>query len=569
MARVSKKTNTLVQATPETALSKDSLPKTALYVRLSVEDNGKESDSLDSQIQYLQNYVAQHPEFSVYGIFADNGYSGTNYDRPDFQRMMEAAQKGEINCIIMKDLSRLGRNYIETGTLLQKICPMLSLRVIAINDGYDSENASSNAMMTMDIMNIANDMYAKDISRKLCSALQVKMERGEYIGNYAPYGYIKDPEDKNHLLIDEATAPIVERIFRFRSEGMGISSIARVLNDEDIPSPGRYRYENGIITNNNKKGSGLLWNRHVLTDILKNVVYIGNLAQARCRSALYKGIPFHWTEADEWVMSEDTHDAIISVELFEQVQLVNSKRSKAQKENSGKYSHLPKVENVFGKKLICADCGAVIKMVRSLSTKKDKVYYTFKCPVYIEHGERGCSSKNIRYAELSDAVLTAIRTQIKLFARRKEVLLKLQDKDRKLSKSFQKQTQMRQLEQQIRKKNSLRTSLYMDMKDGIISDDEYHYTKQKYTDEINALNSQLQILQDEMQEATTSTNKYSHWMQMVEQYQDVKELSKELVDTFVAEIKLHENQEIEIIFNHKDEFEAALKEYKKRRKEVA
>ena len=239
----------------------DQICRTALYARLSVEDNGKDGDSLESQLMYLRSYIADKPEFQLYGEFTDNGFTGTNYHRPGFQEMIRQVREGRIDCIVIKDLSRLGRNYIDTGDFIEKICPMLDLRLIAVNDRFDTAGLTSAAEMSASVMNIANDMYAKDISRKACSALQGKMERGEYIGNYAPYGYLKDPENKNHLIPDPATAPVVVRIYQMRAEGMGIGRIAGVLNKEDISSPGRYRFENGIITNNNKKGKNLLWNR--------------------------------------------------------------------------------------------------------------------------------------------------------------------------------------------------------------------------------------------------------------------------------------------------------------------
>jgi DNA invertase Pin-like site-specific DNA recombinase len=570
MARVSKKTNAYTAAS--SAQKKEQsvqIYRTALYARLSVEDNGKGADSLEAQLQFLHNYIEGKPQFDFCGEFTDNGFTGTNYNRPGFQEVIELVQAGKIECIIVKDLSRLGRNYIETGNFIEKICPMLNLRLIAINDGYDTAFKNSSADMSMSVMNIANDMYAKDISRKVCSALQGKIERGEYIGNYAPYGYLKDPEDKNHLIPDPVLVPVVNRIFEMRASGMGIGSIATILNQEDVPSPGRYRYENGIVTNNNKKGTGLLWNRHVLTDLLKNVVYIGNLAQARCRSALYKGVPFHWTDEDEWIVVENTHEGIVPKELFEKAQAVNQRNSAAQKSNSGKYSHLPKAVNIYGKRLVCADCGAVIKLCRSISTKKDKAYFTFKCPTFVEHRERGCSDKSISQAEMDAAVLATIQTHIKLFTKHKEVIVKLQAKDQRKSQRYQLQKEMRDLEKKIQQRESFRTGLYMDLKDGLIDEEEYQFSKASYSQEISELQQHLAELQAQMDEETASLDRYSHWIYLIDKYSTVQELSKDVVEAFVQNIKLHENKQIEITLNYMDEFKAAMDIYKKRRKEVA
>jgi DNA invertase Pin-like site-specific DNA recombinase len=570
MARVSKKNN--AYTTASTVKKKEQsvqIFRTALYARLSVEDNGKGADSLEAQLQFLHNYIEGKPQFDFCGEFTDNGFTGTNYNRPGFQELIERVRVGEIDCVIVKDLSRLGRNYIDTGNFIEKICPMLNLRLIAINDGYDTAFKSSSADMSMSVMNIANDMYAKDISRKVCSALQGKIERGEYIGNYAPYGYMKDPLDKNHLIPDPVLVPVVNRIFEMRASGMGIGSIATILNQEDVPSPGRYRYENGIITNNNKKGTGLLWNRHVLTDLLKNVVYIGNLAQARCRSALYKGIPFHFTNEDEWILVENTHEGIVPKEIFEKVQMVNQRNSEAHKGNAGKYSYLPKAVNIYGKRLICADCGAVIKLCRSISTKKDKAYFTFKCPTFVEHRERGCSDKSISQSEMDEAVLATIQIHIKLFIKHKEVIVKLQAKEQRESKRYNTEKDIRDLEKKIQQRESLRTGLYMDLKEGLIDEEEYQFSKVTYSKEISELQQHLVELKAQIDEETTSMDRYSHWIYLIDKYRNIQELNKEVVEAFVQNIKLYENKRIDITLNYMDEFKAAKDIYKKRRREVA
>jgi DNA invertase Pin-like site-specific DNA recombinase len=570
MPRVSKKNNEFLSA-PVMPSNEQELQvyKTALYARLSVEDNGKDSDSLEAQLQYLHAYIEGKPQFEFCGEFIDNGFTGTNYKRPGFQNLIDLVQKGQIECIIVKDLSRLGRNYIETGSFIEKICPMLNLRLIAINDGYDTAFKNASSDMSMSVMNIANDMYAKDISRKVCSALQGKIERGEYIGNYAPYGYLKDPADKNHLLPDPALISVVNRIFRMRADGMGIGSIAKVLNEEDIPSPGRYRYEQGIITNNNKKGSGLLWNRHVLTDLLKNVVYVGDLAQARCRSALHQGIPFHLTGEDEWVVVHNTHEGIVPRELFLRVQEINQSKSKAQKENTGKYSYLPKAVNIYGKKLVCADCGSVIKLCRSISNKKDKAYFTFKCPTHIEHRERGCSDKSISQAEMDAAVLATIQAHIRLFVKYKEVIDKLQVMDHRKGQHYQYQKEIRDIEKRIRQRNSLCTELYTDVRDGLITEDDYVFSKAAYTKEIQELQKRLDELQAQMKQESISMNRFSHWSQLIEKYNNVQELTKEIVEAFVQEIRLYDGKKIVITLNYMNEFNESKKLYQKRRKEVA
>lgn len=366
-AYISKKTDLSAQQKNEVKVW-----KTALYIRLSVEDNGKDSDSIDSQTALLNQYVAARPYLEKVATFVDDGYTGTNFLRPEFKKMIDAVKSGEVECIIVKDLSRLGRNYIETSQFIEKICPLFGLRFIAVNDNYDTATLTSDGQLSASLSNIVNDYYAKYISRKVTTALQMKMERGEYIGNYAPYGYIKDPVNKNHLLVDPQTSLIIKKVFEWRASGMSYMGINRILNELCIPSPSQFKILNGIETNNNRKSRVILWNKHIITDILSNIVYMGHLAQRKCIQCLYGGLPYHHTSEDEWIIVQNTHEPIICPELFEKVQKVNKDACERAKANHGKYDNLPKPINLFGKKLICAECGCVMKLHRSISKKRIK-----------------------------------------------------------------------------------------------------------------------------------------------------------------------------------------------------
>lgn len=314
----------------------------AIYARLSVEDNGKNSDSIESQISYLEDYIAKDPTMRKAAVFIDNGFTGTNFMRPEFQRMIDTARLGKINCVVVKDLSRLGRNYVETGEFLEKVCPFIGLRFIAVNDNYDSEALTSNSGLAASLSNIINDFYAKDISRKVFSALRTKMENGEYIGAWEKYGYLKDPDNKNRLIVNPETAPVVQQIFLWRSEGMSYMGINRKLNEMDIPSPGQYKADRGIVTNNNQKERKILWNKHIVTDILKDITYIGHMAQRKTTQCLHKGISYSRVNEEDWVIAYNTHEPIIEQELFDKVQEINRAAAEKTKANSGKYDYLPK-----------------------------------------------------------------------------------------------------------------------------------------------------------------------------------------------------------------------------------
>ena len=547
--------------------------RTAIYLRLSVEDNGKkDADSLENQRELLLSYVADRPYLELVEIYEDNGFTGTDFERPDFQRMLEDAQKGKINCIVVKDLSRLGRNYVEAGNYLEKVFPFLNIRFIAVNDNYDSVSLTSGEQLGASLKNVVNDIYAKDISRKSGSALKMKRVKGEYIGNYAPFGYLKDPKDKNHLIIDPEAAPIVEKIFVMRSEGLGVGTIIRILNEKGYPSPGRLRYERGIITNNNKKGKGLLWNRHVLTDLLYNIAYIGHLAQGKSSSCLHKGIPFHWTDPSEWDIAENTHEPIIRMELWEQVQKVNQSLSKAAKSTQGKYSDLPKRENPYGDLLRCADCGRVIKQVRSYSTSKKRgtqSYYTYKCSGYIELGETSCPKRIMRAADLDTAVLETIHKQMEVFLDTQRVLHQLTAMEKEKAKQAIPFGRLQKLQAEITRKRKMIASLYVDFKDGILSQDEYLYAKETYQSELEKIEQEERELKSVHEKADSINVGERKWMKLIDRYYNAESLTKDMVKAFVKEVKLYDDNSISIEFRYRNEFEELMQECERIRREVA
>ena len=502
----------------------------------------------------------------------DNGFTGTDFERPEFNRMLKDARDGRINCIVVKDLSRLGRNYVEAGDYIEKVFPFLGIRFIAVNDHYDSDSLTSGDELGASLKNVVNDVYAKDISRKVGTAMKQKRLRGEYIGNYAPYGYLKDPKDKNHLIIDQEIAPIVVEIFELRARGNGINTIARILNERDIPSPGRLRYERGIITNNNKKGSGLLWSRHVLSDLLKNVVYIGNLAQGRSASCLYKGIPFHWTEESEWDLVENTHEAIISLELWKRVQEVTARKSREAKESHGKYANLPKRENPYGSLLRCADCGRVIKQVHAYNTSKrsgTSIYYNYKCPENIELGDTACPKKNIRAADLDEAVLATIRKQMEIFMDTQKILKELIAQEKETAKQEAPIARVKDIQKEIDRRKGLCTALYTDLKEGILTQDEYFYAKMRYQEEIDSLEKELQELKSIRGKASEAAQGEKKWEQLISKYYKAQTLNPAMMEAIVKEIKLYADNSISIEFRYMNEFEELLQECERIRREVA
>lgn len=566
MARVSRKKQNIPTTPADTPVR---IWKTALYVRLSVEDNGKDSDSVENQTTLLEDYVANHPNLKKVALFVDNGYTGTDFLRPEFNRMMEAVQAEIVDCIIVKDLSRLGRNYIETSQFIEKICPFYNLRFIAVNDSYDTATVTSEGQLSASLQNIVNDYYAKDISRKVTSALQAKMERGDYIGNYAPHGYRKDPENKNHLLIDPETSPVIRQIFEMRAEGISYMGICKKLNDAGIPSPGQHKLNQGIETNNNKKKRTVLWNKHKITEILKDIVYIGHLAQKKGSQCLYGGIPYHITSEDEWIVVKNTHEPLISEELFERVQQINSAALERQKANTGKYDHLPKEKNIYGKKFTCADCGSIMKLHRSISTKKDKVYFTFKCPTYAEHGSRACSDIKMRKADLDEAVFTFIKSQMDVFIDMENTLRRLLAMKKAKLKQNNTQQEIKSLRQKLAHKQSILSGMYVDLKEGLLSQEDYGHHREIITADIKALELKLSEVESAKSETEEQLTGEMKWKFMIQRFYDATEMTAEMADAFIETMKLHKDGSLEIKLSYMDEFMALTTTCERLRKEVA
>ena len=566
MARVSRKKQNIPSTPADTPVR---IWKTALYVRLSVEDNGKDSDSVENQTALLEDYISNHPNLKKVALFVDNGYTGTDFLRPEFNRMMEAVQAEIVDCIIVKDLSRLGRNYIETSQFIEKICPFYNLRFIAVNDSYDTATVTSEGQLSASLQNIVNDYYAKDISRKVTSALQAKMERGDYIGNYAPHGYRKDPENKNHLLIDPETAPVIRQIFEMRAEGISYMGICKKLNDAGIPSPGQHKLNQGIETNNNKKNRTVLWNKHKITEILKDIVYIGHLAQKKGSQCLYGGIPYHITAEDEWIVVKNTHEPLISEELFEKVQQINNAVLERQKANAGKYDHLPKEKNIYGKKFTCADCGSIMKLHRSFSTKKDKVYFTFKCPTYAEHGSRACSDIKMRKADLDEAVFTFIKSQMDVFIDMENTLRRLLAMKRAKLKQNNTQQEIKSLRQKLAHKQSILSGMYVDLKEGLLSQEDYGHHREIITADIKALELKLSEVESAKSETEEQLTGEMKWKFMIQRFYDATEMTAEMADAFIETMKLHKDGSLEIKLSYMDEFMALTTTCERLRKEVA
>lgn len=456
------------------------------YLRLSSEDGDKaESDSIRNQRSLIQDFVKKHSDISLVEEYVDDGYSGANFERPAFQRMMEDVRNHKINCIIVKDLSRLGRNYIETGRYLEKIFPVLGVRFIAVNDHYDSADTKNDTdQIIVPFKNLINDAYCRDISIKIRSQLDIKRKKGQFIGSYAGYGYFKDPNDKNHLVIDEYAAEIVRLIFHMKIEGFSADRIALKLNEMGVLTPMEYKRSCGFNYNSGfRSGNEPKWGASSVLRILKNELYVGTMVQGKSRKINYKVKVSREIEPENWIKVEGTHEPIITREMFDCVQNLMKLDTRTSPEKESIY--------VFSGLLRCGDCGQ--NMVRRSVRKNGKQYFYYHCSTF-KSGE-GCSSHNISDVTLQKVVLNAIRNQIALIVKADAIIAQIENIPQQQFGIKVLDTQMKALGVEIQKYKDLKSNLYQDMIDGIITREEYRDIKQTFSQKIETAEESVRELE--------------------------------------------------------------------------
>ena len=371
--------------------------KAADYARISREDGDKEeSDSIGTQFDIIDDYIAHNDDITFIDRYSDDGWSGTNFDRPDFMRLMEDIKKGKINCVIVKDLSRLGRNYILVGQYLEMIFPMLNIRFISVNDRIDSikDPASINNAL-VSFKNVMNDEYCRDISNKVRSSLDRKRSKGEFIGSFASYGYMKDPDDHHHLIVDPVAAEVVKNIFDWFLQGMSIIGIAKRLNHMGIPNPSAYKRQCGL---NYKHPAGQLdsaWPDSSVKRVLKNRLYVGDMVQNKNRTKSYKVQVSVAVPEENWVIVPNMHEAIIDREKFETVQQLLMRDTRT----SPGINHV----SIFAGYIRCADCLRAMGK-KSVAQSYGKYHY-YVCQTFRKAGRNLCTKHTIREKQLYDAVL--------------------------------------------------------------------------------------------------------------------------------------------------------------------
>lgn len=550
MARKSRKADAVIVTAPE---SHEIVYNTALYVRLSVMDSGKkDGESIINQQDLLERYVSERPELLLQGVFVDNGETGVDFLRPAWNDLIAECRKGKINCIVIKDLSRLGRNYIETGEYLEKILPLLGTRIIAVNDNYDSLTLTNGERVVSNLKNLVNDLYAKDISRKSSAALRMKQKQGAFIGAYASYGYLKDPKDKNKIIVDQETAPIIKQIFEWKAEGLGNAPICRKLIDMGIPSPNKYRLEKGIVKDQRYAKSD--WATPIIIRILECEVYLGHMVQGRKRGALYESGGHGKIDKSEWTIVRNTHEPIITQELFDKANAVLRERSAVFKAQRGKYDHFEKPPLLLQNLVFCADCGRPLYRYKSVTSKGKYVHWIYQCRTH--DTLMTCPKKYINEVELYQAVYAAIRLEIERCCEVKSVIEKLNRESNHKTRLTRFDAEIGGAEQELRRIGSLRQAIYDDYAAKLLTTSEYQFATEKYADDISKQRERLETAKREKAEYFARSTPANKWLAEFMKFMDTKELTAEMAQAMIARATVSDRDKVEVIFKFRDEFMA-------------
>ena len=548
MARKSRKNMMLQENTALPDKEKKVLFKAGLYARLSHEkEENIERGTIETQMELMKNYVKDHEDIVIEEEYYDASFTGTNFERPDFKRMLEDAKTGRINCIIVKDLSRLGRNYVEMGNYIERVFPFLNVRFIAVTDDFDSFRPGTDLMMPL--KNIVNEFYAKDISKKVSTAHRRKWTTDEYMCGFAPYGYLKSKTEKNRIVVDEATAGNVRLIYKLFLDGKGYTPIAKYLNEQGIMSPLMYLKSLGYQQNVKTNG---VWTKTTVKSILTNQAYIGSAVHGKVVIEKYNNIPLHATDPSEWVIVKNTYEPLVDKEPFEKAQ-------ERVKEISDAYfakeftKHPPNEKNLLKGKIVCGDCGKGMRL--SPRTTKSYVYF---CGTFSDGINPACSRHKINQEDVNNAVFAQISNHMRCCIDALRVIRELNARSSGLKKYDVYEKAITRQRRELEKVNRKFSELYGDYSEHLINESEYLTLKQQYLLKSEALKKEIDNL-------LVSQNLYSKnykidedWENLINKYLKCRKLNKELADAFVDKVQVFEDGRISVNLVYDDCLEELL-----------
>ena len=530
-----------------------------MYLRLSRDeipagDGGKpasvkaESESIANQRELIRAYIREQPDIELYDIYADDGFSGSNFDRPEFKRMMRDIEAGGVNCVIVKDLSRFGRDYIEAGRYIQKTFPALGVRFIALTDHYDSLQADmGESSIVLPVKNFINDSYCRDISTKVKSGLEVKRKNGEYISPFAVYGYRKDKENRNRLVVDEYAAGIVRKIFAWKIAGMAVAAIAEQLNGLGILSPREYKKSLGLKYNSGFSGAGRsLWGSASVKRILTDETYLGHLLQGKTQKVNYKVKKSVEKPKEEWVRVENTHEPLVPEDDFRIVQnlLKSDSRLGPGMEKAGLFAGL----------LFCGDCKE--QMVRRVNRYKgkEKVYYI--CST--KNRGKGCSRHSIEEEVLKELVEKTVKKYTNTFLEEKTLFDRAKEKEEGSPAISAYDKEISRLKEEQDRYYSLCSGLYEDLRAGVITKEEFERLhgsfKGKAAQLEEAQKKQESLIKEMFKKGVLSAGRLKAFRDCVE----LKELDRHTLGSLVKRIYVYEGRRIKIEYYFMDQYRVML-----------
>ena len=535
-----------------------------LYLRLSKEDgevtdgSRQESNSISNQKDLIMDYMKAHPEIKVHTIRVDDGFSGVDFNRPNFQLMLEDIKKGIVDCVIVKDLSRFGRNYIEAGRYIEKIFPMLGVRFIAITDHYDSlHSEDGGSEMIIPFKNLINDAYCRDISIKIRSHLEIKRKKGDYTGAFAVYGYMKADDNKNRLVADEYAAGVVRDIYAMKLSGMSQQAIADKLNQDGILSPLEYKKSIGVnLTTVFQTGSRTKWSYVAVTRILKNETYTGVLIQGKRTTPNYK-VKTRINKAEsEWARVENTHDAIITRNEFELVQEILKTDTRCA---PGRDAIFPLAGILF-----CGDC--LESMVRKTIPANGENYVYYVCSRNKKQKEN-CSPHRIREKELNDTILYLLQDHIREVLGFEEVLQAVDAAPYMELGIAKYKDRIKKKRGELEKAERRKLNLYEDLKDGIITKKEYAQLKEEFDRQAEEAESAIHSFEAEIHLILENRGSRQEWIRRFREYKNIDRLDRNVVVSLIKQVKVYEGKRIEITWQFEDDCEryqqiAGLHEYR-------
>ena len=560
MARKSRKAQ--VQSTPVAEVKKETPAlSTAIYARLSVENSGKDDDgnSLQNQIDVCKDYLDGCPYLQLVEVYSDNGRTGTVFDRPAWNRLMDDVRSGKIQCIVVRDLSRFGRDYVETGNYLEKIFPALGTRFISVKENFDNFTSGGSVdSLSVSLQNLVNAIYSRDISKKVSTALRAQMETGIFRNRNLPYGYLWN-EDKTAYVVDEEAAAVVRQIFEWKLREVSVYTIVERLKAGGIESPERHKRRAGTRNGDNIQGEG--WCPSTIRGILQNRAYIGEMICGKSETALYKGLKKRLTEKDNWIVVSDAHPPIVSVSDFEAVER-QMREDSAHRETAMEWSADIRAGmiDLFAGKIFCADCGKRMyyKRQRICGCKNVTFRGVYDCSTHVRRGHATCFNHFIRQDALNEKVFNAIRDQLQVALDYERLLLAMRGGSGEASVREKHKAAVASVKLRLNALKKKRAGLYESYVEGILNEEEYAFAKQTYEEQYEALNRLLDEAVERRERFLASISPDNKWLTMMRGAAGMTGLTQELVDAIIEKVLVYGGSRIEVVFNYNDVFYAML-----------